>query len=214
VYVADAGNDQIDKLSPQGQVIATFGSYGSDPGKFNYPSGIALDGAGNIYVADEENHRIQKLSPSGDPIAQWGEEGLTLGQLRGPNGIALGPDGTIYVSDWGDADFTDRVIKISPSGQFLAQWGGAQGNALGQFNTPADITQDGRGDLFVAEGGVPRIQELSATDGRPLASIGTQGSGPGQFDFGDPTGLVADGHGNLYVVEEDQHRIERYNLGG
>jgi DNA-binding beta-propeller fold protein YncE len=214
VYVADTAREQIIKYSSTGSELAAWGSYGSEPGQFNYPAGVALDSAGNIYVADTGNHRVQKLSPTGAPLAQWGTAGLDLGQFRGPIAIALDRSGNIYVADWGDADFFDRIIKLSPSGQFMAQWGGKQGSGLGQINTPEDIAVDGNGTIYVAEGGNARIQEFSSQDGHPLGILGVHGAGPGQFSYGDPTGLAFDSRGRLYVVEEDQTRIERYAPGG
>src|SRR5258708_40317103 len=44
-------------------------------GRFRMPSGLTVDGEGNLLVADTENHRIQKLSPNGEPLAQWGSYG-------------------------------------------------------------------------------------------------------------------------------------------
>jgi DNA-binding beta-propeller fold protein YncE len=210
VYVTDAKNDDIVKLSSSGQPLAVWGGYGSDPGQFNFPSGIAVDPAGDVYVADTGNFRIQKLSPSGEPLAEWGEAGLNRGQFKNPEGVALDAAGNIYVADWGAADFVDRIIKLSPSGTFLAQWGGKQGSDIGQFNTPSDIAADPAGTLYVAETGNARIQELLAADGRSLGILGTHGSAAGQFDFGDPTGVAVDRDGNLYTAEEGTHRIEKY----
>ena len=65
VYVADTGNNRIQKLSPTGQPLAQWGTEGNAPGQLRYPDGIALDAQGNIYVADWANGRIQKLSLSG-----------------------------------------------------------------------------------------------------------------------------------------------------
>lgn len=33
--------------------------------QFNYPSGVAVDNAGNIYVADSQNYRVRKITPAG-----------------------------------------------------------------------------------------------------------------------------------------------------
>ena len=64
VYVVDTFDDPIQKLSPDGQPLAQWGSKGSDPGQFNNPGAIAVDVQGNIYVVDEGNNRIQKLAAS------------------------------------------------------------------------------------------------------------------------------------------------------
>ena len=56
-------NHRIPKFSPTGSFLTALGSSGSaGNGLFNFPAGVALDGAGNLYVADTDNHCIQKLS--------------------------------------------------------------------------------------------------------------------------------------------------------
>jgi hypothetical protein len=44
-----------------GKLIARWGTHGSDPGRFENPTGMALDAAGTVYVADSGNSRIQKF---------------------------------------------------------------------------------------------------------------------------------------------------------
>src|SRR5262249_55402569 len=65
VYVADAGNNTVRKVTPAG-LVTTFaglaGAFGSTDGtgsaaRFNFPCGVAADNAGNVYVADGGNHR-------------------------------------------------------------------------------------------------------------------------------------------------------------
>ncbi|GAC1324876.1 MAG: hypothetical protein NVSMB25_22830 [Thermoleophilaceae bacterium] len=73
-FVADHGNNRIQKFSPDGVFLARLGRNGGDgspgagPGEFRQPRGLAIDGDGDIYVADKSNNRIQKLS---HPAGSW-----------------------------------------------------------------------------------------------------------------------------------------------
>ena len=107
----------------------TDGATGGITSRFNAPSGIAVDSAGNIYVADTDNHRIRKITPSGvtSTIAGSGVTGLYNGdfaedsdgttggitsQFKRPMGIAVDSAGNIYVAD----TYNHRIRKITPSG--------------------------------------------------------------------------------------------------
>ena len=61
VYVADFGNNRIQKFSSSGAFLGEWGGKGSGVGEFDRPSGITVDGNGNVYVADTGNNRVQKL---------------------------------------------------------------------------------------------------------------------------------------------------------
>ncbi len=76
VLVADSENNRIRKVGADGVVSTLAGSgCGYDCGgfadgvgaqaRFNIPSGVAVDGAGNIYVSDQYNHRIRKVFGDG-----------------------------------------------------------------------------------------------------------------------------------------------------
>jgi sugar lactone lactonase YvrE len=84
VFVADQNNFRIRKITPQGQVstLTGTGETGHRDGEgtvsqFNYPSGVAVDGDGNVVVADLFNYRIRKVSPQGraSTLAGSGDEG-------------------------------------------------------------------------------------------------------------------------------------------
>jgi len=72
VYVADAGNNLIRKITPAG-VVSTFAGSGKKgtgnatgaAASFNTPSGVAVDASGNVYVADENNNLIRKITNAG-----------------------------------------------------------------------------------------------------------------------------------------------------
>jgi hypothetical protein len=123
--VADEGNHRIRKISPAGVVTTLAGSgkrgYANRTGKavrFYNPSGLAVDGAGNVYVADEGNHRIRKISPAGVVTTLAGSVifGFTDGtgtaaSFRSPSGVAVDGAGNVYVAD----ELNQAIRKISVS---------------------------------------------------------------------------------------------------
>jgi len=54
---------RVVKFDGKGAVQAVWGQYGSDQSSLNLPTGIAVDGAGNVYVTDSNNHRLVKYGP-------------------------------------------------------------------------------------------------------------------------------------------------------
>ena len=64
VYVAEWGDNSIQKFDSNGNFINIFGSKGRADGQFNHPSGIAIDSKDNVYVVDRGNDRIQVFAPT------------------------------------------------------------------------------------------------------------------------------------------------------
>lgn len=71
IVVSDSGNDRIQRISPQGKVLAVWGRRGRRPGQFGEPLGVALDARGNVYVVDSGNRRVEKFSSHGRLLAVW-----------------------------------------------------------------------------------------------------------------------------------------------
>lgn len=101
VYVSEphpfsSGSDQVQKFSPSGKLLATWGGTGVGPGQFNQPTGISVDGKGNVFVVDADNNRVQEFSAKGQFLAKW--NGPDIG-FRFVSKIALDGDGNMYVSN-------------------------------------------------------------------------------------------------------------------
>ena len=129
VYVADTGNNTIRKITPGG-VVSTLaglaGQTGSTDGtgsaaRFNGPTGLTVDGAGNVYVSDRFNDTIRKITPAGVVTTLVGSAGQA-GEVDGlgsairfnqPSGVALDIAGNVYVAD--ELGPTIRKLSI-PSG--------------------------------------------------------------------------------------------------
>jgi hypothetical protein len=96
LLVVDSGNHRIQKLSPDGSVLATLGGYGEAADQLRDPFSLALDPDGNLYVADSHNRRVQKLAPDGTPLAMWKAPTLPEHNDYEPRQIAAG--GHVYAS--------------------------------------------------------------------------------------------------------------------
>ena len=83
----------------QGLRLCKFTSVGDVDGKFNGPSGLAVDKAGHVMVCDTDNHRIQVFKLNGEFAAKFGRRGSKLGEFNQPCGLAVFSDGRIVVSD-------------------------------------------------------------------------------------------------------------------
>jgi sugar lactone lactonase YvrE len=220
LYVTDKNNHRIRKVSPTGKVSTLAGSeegYADGRGsaaKFNSPSGIAIDAAGNLYVTDYENHRIRKISPTGEVSTLAGsEEGFADGpgsaaRFYWPDGIAIGAEGNLYVVDSGN----NRICKVSPAGEVSTLVGSESGFADGTeapFFEPSDIAIDAAGNLYVADTMLHRIRKVSPTGELSTLAGGKVGStdGPGSTaQFFWPVGIAIDKAGNLYVTDSSHVR--------
>jgi tripartite motif-containing protein 71 len=238
VYVADTGNDRIQKFSGNGTFISRWGiSCTSYPiqdlpcqnplnGDFNSPNGIAVDSSGNVYVADTGNDRIQKFSGNGTFISKWGSlcdlstnigcngEPTSFldrgaGQFLNPTGLAVdSTSGNVYVADYGN----DRIQKFTSTGKFLKQWG-FEGQLDGYFTAPTSIAVDSiSGNVYVADTGNNRIQEFTSA-GLFVAKWGSSGSADGLLV--GPSGVAVDSNsGKVYIADYGNNRIQVFSRDG
>jgi len=82
LYIADTGNNRIQKFAPDGSFISKFGSEGSGTGQFKSPQGIYVDEDNHIWVADTGNQRIQEFKLDGTFIKSWGDSKLLSKPLK------------------------------------------------------------------------------------------------------------------------------------
>ncbi len=204
LYVLGSGG--VEKFNTSSESVLKFADDNGGT-QLSNPSGIVIDGVGNIYISDTGNHRIQKFDSSGVFISQFGTLGTGNGQFDNPQSIALDSLGNLYVADGAN----HRIQKFDSSGNYLSQFG-TYGTGDGEFDYPAGITFDSVGDMYITDNSNSRIQKFDS-DGVYISQFGTFGTGDGELTY--PASNVAlDNTGNIYVVDSGNHRIQKFDSSG
>lgn len=180
IVIADAMNHTIRRLAVTtvSTLAGQAGSAGTADGAgssahFSIPSGVAVDGEGNVFVADTNNDTIRRISAAGVVTTLAGlagvsgyQDGIGSGALfSAPAGVAMDSAGNILV-----ADTNNSVIrKITPAGvvTLLAGLPGVAGLKDGNgteawFNRPRSLVVDAAGDVLVADTGNAIIRRISS----------------------------------------------------
>lgn len=228
VYLADTPNNQIRRLSVEGEVSTFAGSSteGAEDGnstnaRFSAPAGLAIDSDDNIYVSDRGNFAIRKITPEGEVTTlAGGNEGFvdangSSAKFAGPSAITVANDGIVYLSDFSETG-GHRIRKIKANGDVSTLAGGTRGFADGtglyaQFSSPTGLAQDRNGNLVVVDSDNHRIRKISPTGWvSTLAGNGLEGFTNAQGTdarFSQPTGVAIDVSGNILVADHGNERI-------
>jgi tripartite motif-containing protein 71 len=204
VYVADSGNNRIERFNLQGGEAMAWGTKGSEPGQFSYPRGVAAN-SGEVLVSDDDNHRIEQFTPEGAFLNTVGTHGTGAGQFGFPYGVALDAAGDVFIAD----DINHRVVKLTPQLAFAGAWGG-YGSKPGQLAFPRALASDPAGNTYVADTANDRV-EVYDLAGNYLRTLGLSARGPGQLTA--PRGLALDPAGRLLAADTVDNRIETFAPG-
>jgi sugar lactone lactonase YvrE len=90
----DGPHGRISRFAPDGTYLGSFGEYGSGPGQFIVPHGMAFDSQGRLFVATRGNNRIDIFGPA--PDYEYIESWYQFGR---PNDVFIDDDDTMYVLD-------------------------------------------------------------------------------------------------------------------
>ncbi len=213
LYMADAGNNAIRKLTKDG-VVTTFagglGKAGSADGKgsaarFDRPVGLGFDGDGFLYVADFNNHTIRKIAPDGTVTTLAGKAGEAghvdgmggAARFQNPWSIAVDVAGNVYV---GEEDGY-AIRRVTPEGTVTTLAGRSMGygyaiDGVGPeagFGWPFGLAMGPDGVLYVADVNANRTDSVVRTVA-PDGTVTTvdadwTGSLPGTI-WVDPSGVV------------------------
>ena len=203
-----------------GEILANIGA-----GVMVTPHGIHVDEDGNVWVTDfnqnaegTKGHQVHKFSPDGELLMSLGTPGVAgndADHFNQPNDVIVGPDGSIYVADGHSgqgmtsnqameegraAGLTGRIMKFSPEGEFIMEWGQI-GTLHGEFRTPHALEFDSQGRLWVADRGNHRL-EIFDQNGNYLDS---------RYQFSRVSGIFITDDDMVYAIDSESSMTSHPN---
>ena len=169
-YITDGYiNSRVAKIDKDGNWVASYGEYGTEPGQFRTLHSIAIDAQDRLYIADRGNARIQVMNTSGKverilkiDVPFDYDQARTIIRDKPPKDkkdidlvtpgapwavcITPPPNQVLYVAD----GFPGRVYKLSLAGEVLGVLG-ETGKRLKQFGWIHEIACPSENELYVGE---------------------------------------------------------------
>ena len=222
-----------------GTIMTCAGSgargYSGDDGpaisaKVSFPTGVEVDGKGNVYIADRLYQRVRKVSPGGTitTFAGTGERGFsgdggpaTSAQLHNPEAVAVDRRGNVYIAD----TTNQRVRMVNPKGIITTLAGSGRYGFAGDggpaisasMSEPIAVAVDGKGNVYIGDWRNSRVRKVSGGKITTFAGTGRRGfSGDGgpatSAQLTDPHGVTVDRKGTVYIA--DGRRVRTVSPGG
>ena len=240
LYITDSADNRIRKVNTSGIISTVAGKgtlgvsgFSGDGGpavsaQLSAPSGVAVDGAGNLYIADTGNGRIRKVDTAGIITTVAGKgNGFVLGdggpatnaQLANPSDVVVDSAGNIYIADFGNS----AVRKVNTAGIINTVAHGGFGSCLvgapvaaanADIGMAPGLGVDAAGNLYIADHSSDCVHKLDTFglvttvagggmnipgDGGPATSAG----------LGNLTDVDVDSAGNLYISDLNESRIRK-----
>ncbi|MGD0831996.1 MAG: Ig-like domain repeat protein, partial [Terracidiphilus sp.] len=208
MYIADSTHNKIRKVTAPVApatvgIISTYvgtgaADYSGDHGKatiatLDTPSGVALDGAGNLYIADSNNNVIRKVTSSTGVITTVAGTGTggytadniaaTLSELNEPRGVTVDASGNLYIADTENQRIrrvdavTGIIMTIAGDGALSGKadgkgtYTGDGGPAIGAgLSLPYAVAFDTAGNLYIPDSANNVVRMVAATSGAITAA--------------------------------------------
>lgn len=178
------------------RAVEVIGEKGREAGKFDTPTGLAVDPWGSLYVADSGNHRVQRITPGGD-VYPYAGPGKAIGQLWGPQAIAVDPTGQFFfVAEQGN----NRVQCFRFNGQHYVMYSG--------FHNPSGLAFDAEGMLWIADTGASKVLRINTRTGQCISALDRS------HGIYRPISVACDKQHHVYVTEGSAHDVLRFDYNG
>lgn len=219
VFVADAGNCTIRKITPGG-LVSTLAGY---PGisavvdglgaqaRFHSPYSVAVDSNSNLYVTECFAHVVRKVTANGHvstlaglPMVSAFADGQgTAAMFNQPTQISIDGDGMLHIADRNNS----CIRKMTPEGNVitLRDW---QSNPV-RFKYPLAVIDS---TWVLCDLGLTLRTYINGENKILAGSLpndgGINGSGT-NARLAAPFGVVVDRSGNLYITDSGNCTIRK-----
>ena len=245
VYIADRDNHRVRKVDAATRVITTVAGSSSsgssgDGGpaslaQLSSPTGVCVDGTGNIYIADTNNEVVRKVDAGSGNIETFAGDGFaglfgngeaaTLASLSKPSDVFVDANGDLYIADRSNhrirrVDASTGIISsvvgnVGEEPKFGGGFSGDGGQATqADLAEPLGVFLDGSGNIYIADRINRRVRKVDANTQviTTIAGDGTFGSAVDgslatQVGLGDPSGVAVDADGIVYFTDFDKSMI-------
>jgi sugar lactone lactonase YvrE/N-acetylneuraminic acid mutarotase len=204
----------------------------AEGGQLEEPTGLAVDGRGDVIVADQGSNRILRIDRRGavTPLAGTGVAGFggdggpaIDAPLNGPAGVAVAANGDVFVAD----QRNNRVRRIDRNGRIATVAGNGQAGFAGDggpasaavLNGPAAVAVDPTGNVFVADATrvrrVDRAGRISTVAGGGADRYRSGTDAPATaVDLGRPTAIAFGPASDLYIAVAADNWVLRVGSSG
>jgi DNA-binding beta-propeller fold protein YncE len=226
IWTVDEGTNTVLKFNPDGRIDMVLGRRRemvdgliptatpvppAEPYRFNRPTDVAWDAAGNIFVSDGYNNsRVVKYDKAGRYVGAVGTRGAEPTQLNTPHSIQTDANGNVYVADRGNRRIQvfDNDLKLKTVYDTVgAPWAVCITPGPHQYLYSSNSNPDnGNADIAAVTGEIYKME----LDGRILGRFGTAGKQLGQFST--VHAIDCRSENELLVAEITAWRVQKITL--
>jgi hypothetical protein len=240
MYIADSLHNRIRKVDTT-QIMSTIAgtgasTYTGDGGPaanatLNTPSGVAVDGAGNVFIADTGNNVIREIVAATGTIrtvagngtqGNIGDSGpATSAELNQPLGITVDNGGDLYIADTGN----NRIRRVDVYSGVITDFAGSADGVPGysgdngpqiyaHLNGPNAVAFDLAGNCYIPDSLNNVVREVYATGG--IGTFAGGGTSPIQYgpsalaaQLNGPSGVMVDAAQNVLIADTQAQAIRK-----
>ena len=231
VYIAEHFSQRIRRVNATGTISTIAGGgepgYGGDGGpavkaRLSFPSGVAVDKAGNVYITDTGNNRVRRIDTTGtiNTIAGTGEGGYDWdgpaveARLAGPKGVAVDGSGNLYFT--GPDNFGIRRVDASGT---LSEVAGSPEDEH-RLTRDRGVAVDASGNVYISNIDNNYVRRVDASEtvsiiaGTKEPGYAGDGGPAVRAQLNYPAAVAVDKAGNVYLADTGNHRIRRVDTSG